>query len=90
VKRRQRVAEVTAINQVQLRSLPPGTTPPFVIQYNASSVPVLQLDLRDEGSTSSSYPTWETNHPHAACHGRGRANALSYGGKQRQMRWTSI
>jgi multidrug efflux pump subunit AcrB len=40
---RQAVAQVTAISQVQLRSLPPGTTPPFIIQYNASSVPVLQL-----------------------------------------------
>src|SRR5580698_10636083 len=39
----QAVAQVTAVSQVQLRSLPPGTTPPFVIQYNASSVPVMQL-----------------------------------------------
>src|ERR1700744_4735902 len=43
------VAEVTSISQVQLRSLPPGTTPPFIIQYNASSVPVLQLGLSGEG-----------------------------------------
>jgi len=43
------VAEVAAVNQVQLRSLPPGTTPPFVIQYNASSVPVLQLGLAGQG-----------------------------------------
>jgi multidrug efflux pump subunit AcrB len=31
------VAQVTAINQVMLRALPPGATPPFIIQYNASS-----------------------------------------------------
>jgi multidrug efflux pump subunit AcrB len=43
------VAEITAISQVQLRSLPPGTTPPFIIQYNASSVPVLQLGLSGAG-----------------------------------------
>src|ERR1700727_3589418 len=43
------VAEVTAISQVQLRSLPPGTTPPFIIQYNASSVPVLMLGLSGNG-----------------------------------------
>ena len=43
------VAQVTSINQVQLRSLPPGTTPPFIIQYNASSVPVLQLGLSGQG-----------------------------------------
>jgi len=43
------VAEVTSISQVQLRSLPPGTVPPFIIQYNASSVPVLQLGLSGQG-----------------------------------------
>jgi multidrug efflux pump subunit AcrB len=45
----QAVAQVTAISQVQLRSLPPGATPPFIIQYNASSVPVLQLGLAGPG-----------------------------------------
>src|SRR6202044_2841067 len=43
------VAQVTSISQVQLRSLPPGTTPPFIIQYNASSVPVLMLGLSGKG-----------------------------------------
>src|SRR5579862_5686649 len=43
------VAQITSISQVQLRSLPPGTTPPFIIQYNASSVPVLQLGLSGPG-----------------------------------------
>src|SRR5271156_3365212 len=33
------VAQITAISQTQLRSLPVGTTPPLIIQYNASSVP---------------------------------------------------
>jgi len=45
----QAVAQVTAISQVQLRSLPPGSTPPFIIQYNASSVPILQLGLAGKG-----------------------------------------
>jgi CzcA family heavy metal efflux pump len=39
------LAQVTAISQTQLRQLPPGTTPPLVIQYSASSVPILQLGL---------------------------------------------
>jgi CzcA family heavy metal efflux pump len=39
------IAQVTAISQTQLRQLPPGTTPPLVIQYSASSVPILQLGL---------------------------------------------
>ena len=45
----QAVAQVSAISQVQLRSLPPGTNPPFIIQYNASSVPIMQLGLSGQG-----------------------------------------
>src|SRR5215470_11665699 len=36
------VAQITAIAQTILRSLPPGQTPPLVIRYNASTVPILQ------------------------------------------------
>src|SRR5262245_25194304 len=39
-------AEVTAINQTLLRTLPPGTTPPLIIRYSASNVPILQLALQ--------------------------------------------
>ncbi|HEV2233705.1 MAG TPA: efflux RND transporter permease subunit [Terriglobia bacterium] len=39
------IAQVTAISQTQLRQLPPGTNPPLVITYNASTVPILQLAL---------------------------------------------
>ena len=39
------LAQVTAISQTLLRQLPAGTTPPLIITYNASSVPILQLGL---------------------------------------------
>ena len=39
------IAQVTAIEQAQLRNLPPGILPPLVIQYSASSIPVIQLGL---------------------------------------------
>jgi CzcA family heavy metal efflux pump len=39
------LAQVVAISQTQLRMLPPGTTPPLVILYSASSVPVVQVGL---------------------------------------------
>jgi multidrug efflux pump subunit AcrB len=39
------VAQVTAISQTILKQLPPGTTPPLVIQYNASTVPILQYGI---------------------------------------------
>ena len=42
------MAQVTAISQTFLRSLPPGTTPPLVIIYSASTVPVLQIGLTSD------------------------------------------
>jgi CzcA family heavy metal efflux pump len=39
------LAQVTAVSQTGLRFLPPGTTPPLIIQYSASSVPILQIGL---------------------------------------------
>ncbi|HEY8027497.1 MAG TPA: efflux RND transporter permease subunit [Burkholderiaceae bacterium] len=39
------IAQTVAISQTQLRGLPPGTTPPLVIKYSASSIPVIQLGL---------------------------------------------
>ena len=37
------VAQVVAVEQLQLRQLPPGSLPPQVIKYSASSVPIIQL-----------------------------------------------
>jgi multidrug efflux pump subunit AcrB len=39
------IAQVTAISQTLLKLLPPGVTPPLIVKYDASSVPVLQLGL---------------------------------------------
>lgn len=39
------LAQVVSIMQAQLRQLPPGITPPLVIKYSASSIPVIQLGL---------------------------------------------
>src|SRR5438552_1536269 len=39
------IAQIVAIEQTQIRQLPPGTTPPLVIKYSASSIPVVQLAL---------------------------------------------
>ena len=39
------VAQITAIAQTILRQMPPGQTPPLVIRYNASSVPILQYAI---------------------------------------------
>ena len=42
------VAQVTAVNQTILRILPPGTTPPFILQFSASNVPILQAVLSSD------------------------------------------
>src|SRR5215468_5487780 len=39
------LAQVTAISQTAIRQLPPGATPPLVIQYSASTVPILQIGM---------------------------------------------
>ncbi len=44
-------AQVTAISQTILRQLPPGALPPLVINYNASTVPILQLGLSGKNLT---------------------------------------
>jgi CzcA family heavy metal efflux pump len=43
------ISQVTAISQSTVRNLPPGITPPFIVEYSASSVPILQLGLSAPG-----------------------------------------
>jgi len=43
------LSQVTALVQTQLRIMPPGTTPPNIVKYDVSSVPVLQMGLSGEG-----------------------------------------
>jgi multidrug efflux pump subunit AcrB len=80
------VAQVTAVNQVTLRTLPPGTTPPFILQYNAATVPVLELGLSGEGLNEQQLNDLATNTIRtqlATIEGAEMPNP--YGGKQRQV-----
>ncbi len=80
------VAQVTSISQVQLRSLPPGTTPPFIIQYNASSVPVLQLGLSGVGLDEQRLNDLATNTIRTQLATiEGAQTPYPYGGKQREI-----
>ena len=45
------IAQVVAIEQAQLRQLPPGILPPLVIKYSASSIPIIQLGLSSPSMT---------------------------------------
>jgi multidrug efflux pump subunit AcrB len=80
------VAQVTAISQVQLRSLPPGSVPPFIIQYNASSVPVLQLGLSGQGLDEQQLNDQGQNNIRTQLAMiEGAQMPYPYGGKQRQV-----
>ena len=80
------VAQVTAISQVQLRSLPPGSNPPFIIQYNASSVPILMLGLTGKGLNEqqlNDLATYNIRNQLATI--EGAQTPFPYGGKVRQI-----
>ena len=82
----QAVAQITSISQVQLRSLPPGTTPPFIIQYNASSVPILMLGLSGTGmSEQQIFDTGQNTIRTQLATVEGAQTPYPYGGKQRQI-----
>jgi multidrug efflux pump subunit AcrB len=44
-------AQITAVSQTILRQLPPGSLPPLILNYNASTVPILQLGLSGKNLT---------------------------------------
>ena len=80
------VAQVTAIMQTQLRQLPPGVTPPLVLSYSASSVPVLQLAL--SGKQLSEQQLYDLGFNFIRTQlatVQGASIPLPYGGKQRQI-----
>ncbi|HYL05528.1 MAG TPA: efflux RND transporter permease subunit [Thermoanaerobaculia bacterium] len=80
------VAQVTAISQSQVRSAPPGTAPPLVITYNASSVPILQLALSGEGLSEQQLNDFAINFIRTQLATvQGAAIPYPYGGKMRQI-----
>jgi multidrug efflux pump subunit AcrB len=80
------VAQVTAISQVQLRSLPPGSTPPFIIQYNASSVPILMLGISGQGLNEQQLNDVASNNIRTQLATiEGQQTPFPYGGKPRQV-----
>jgi len=82
----QAVAQVTAISQTALRQYPQGTTPPLVIQYSASSVPVLQLGLSGNGLTEQQLNDFGQNFIRTQLATvQGASMPFPYGGKQRQV-----
>src|ERR1700683_1366318 len=79
-------AQITAVSQVQLTYSPPGTTPPFVLSYNASSVPILQLALSSNTLPESQiYDLGNTILRTQLATVAGASIPYPFGGKQRQV-----
>jgi len=80
------IAQVVAISQAQLRQLPPGITPPLIIKFSASSVPVIQLGLSDPTLSEQALFDAATNNlrPKLVTI-PGVAIPFPYGGKFRQI-----
>ena len=80
------IAQITAVSQTQLRQLPQGTTPPLVITYSASSVPVLQLGLSGKGLSEQQLNDYGLNFIRTRLITvPGASVPYPYGGKQRQV-----
>jgi len=80
------IAQVTAISQSIVKNLPPGITPPFILTYNASSVPVLQLGLSGPGLSEQQLADMGQNFVRTSLITvSGVAIPNPYGGKQRTV-----
>ena len=78
------LAQTAAISQTFLRFLPPGTTPPLVIIYSASTVPVLQLGLTSDTLSEQQLFDFGNNFIRVQLATiQGAATPFPYGGKQR-------
>ena len=80
------IAQITAISQTQLRQLPSGTTPPLILAYSASSVPVLQLALSGQNLAEQELNDYGLNFIRTQLITvPGASVPYPYGGKQRQV-----
>jgi multidrug efflux pump subunit AcrB len=80
------LSQLTAISQTELAYSPPGTTPPFILSYSASSVPILQLALSSSTvSEAQLYDVGNTILRTQLATVAGASIPFPYGGKQRQV-----
>jgi CzcA family heavy metal efflux pump len=79
-------AQVTAVSQTLLRQLPPGTNPPLILNYSASTVPIIQLALSGKGLSEQNLGDLALNilRPQLVSVA-GAAVPYPYGGKTRQV-----
>jgi CzcA family heavy metal efflux pump len=83
---RTATAQVTSISQTVLKQMPPGITPPTILNYNASTVPILQLALSSrELGEQKLFDTGQNFIRPALATVQGAAIPSPYGGKERQI-----
>src|SRR5271155_1116763 len=79
-------AQATAAAQTAIRQMPPGTTPPLILRYSASNVPILQLALESDSLSEQQIFDYGTNFiRNDLATVRGAQLPWPYGGKQRQI-----
>ena len=80
------IAQITAIGQSAVRQMPPGINPPFIITYNASTVPILQLGLSGASLSEQQISDMGTNFVRTGLITiPGVSVPYPYGGKQRAV-----
>ncbi|HEX9081663.1 MAG TPA: efflux RND transporter permease subunit, partial [Holophagaceae bacterium] len=80
------IAQINAVSSAVLRILPPGITPPLVIQYSAGNVPVMQLTARSDTMPEQNVVDYTTNFIRLRLFTiPGLSTPLPYGGKSRQV-----
>ncbi len=83
---RTATAQVTSISQTVLKQLPPGATPPLILNYNASTVPILQLAFSGDHMSEQQVLDLAQNFVRPVLSTiPGAAIPYSYGGKVRQL-----
>src|ERR1700751_965192 len=80
------IAQVTALAQSVVHLMPPGTLPPYVLKYDASSVPIVQVSLGGKGlSQTELYDLGQNFIRGQLATIKGAAVPLPYGGEQRAI-----
>ncbi|QDQ41793.1 efflux RND transporter permease subunit [Methylacidiphilum kamchatkense] len=82
------VAEITAVLQPIIKRMPPGTTPPLIFRFNASSVPVLQIAVSSSSLSESAlydYTIWQLRRDLLSV--KGTMFPPPWGGK---VRWMTV
>jgi multidrug efflux pump subunit AcrB len=80
------VAQINAISNTLIRPLPPGITPPLILQYNAASVPVLLISLSSDTLSDQEINDLGSNFIRTQLVTvRGASIPPAYGGKSRQI-----